>query len=140
MITNLGTTLHSEKATLEKLRTGMQTNYTEFQSFISSNIEKLQDNLAIEKKIMDELTVKTEKVKVMSVKLTHVNQQIKELKTEMTIIKSCVADINADLHSLIVTRDSLLTVSVYQHLAEKLKPIFSMMDRIVGVLEYSIPN
>lgn len=61
----------------------------------------------------------------MAVKLSQANQQIKELKFKKAVIKSCVADINADFHGLIETCDSLLTVSVRQHLVEKLKPIYS---------------
>lgn len=31
--------------------------------------------------------------------------------------------------------DSLLTVSIHQHLADKLKPVFSILNRIKGVSE-----
>ena len=47
---------------------------------------------------------------------------------------------SANLLSLIETRNSLLTFSILQHLADKLQPIFSMLDIIQGVLESSIPK
>ncbi|CAI9291656.1 unnamed protein product [Lactuca saligna] len=54
---------------------------------------------------------------------------------------SCVADVNAHLHNIIETHDSLLTVFVHRHLAEKLKPIFSMLDQTEGVSEsFTIPK
>lgn len=55
-------------------------------------------------------------------------------------MKSCVAIVNDNLHNLIETHDSLLTISVSQYLSEKLKPILSMLDKIVGVLASSIPK
>lgn len=140
VITSLGTTLRSKKAAIENIHIGNQTDNTEFQSSISAKIEKLQDDLVMENKIMDELAVKTEKLKVMYVKLTHTNQHIDELKSEKVVIKSCMDNINLYLHNLIETRDSLLTVFFHQHLIEKLKPIFSMLDHIVGASRYSIPK
>ncbi|CAI9285120.1 unnamed protein product [Lactuca saligna] len=50
-------------------------------------------------------------------------------------ITGCVADVNLFLQNLVETCDSLLTVSVCQHIAEKIKPIFSILNRIEGVLE-----
>lgn len=52
VISNLGTTLHYEKTALEKLRTCMRTDYTEFQLSISSKITKLPDDFEMENKIM----------------------------------------------------------------------------------------
>lgn len=89
---------------------------------------------------MDELAVKTEKMKVLNVKLSYANKQIDELKSEKVVIKSCVSDVNVDLYNLIETCESLLAVYVRQHLVEKLKPIFSMLDKIQGVPESSIPK
>lgn len=74
VITSLGSTLHTDKVALDMIRTDLQTDNTEFQTSISSKIEKLQEDLAMENKIMDELPLKIEKLNVMSVKLTYVNQ------------------------------------------------------------------
>ncbi|CAI9284266.1 unnamed protein product [Lactuca saligna] len=85
------------------------------------------------------LTVQ-ENVEVFDARLFHANKEIEDLKSEKVVIKSWVADVNDHLHNLIKTCDSLLTFSVHQHLAKKLKPIFSILDRIKGVSESSIPK
>lgn len=106
VITSPGNTLLTEKATLTKVRINIQDDNTEFKAFISSKIEKPQEDLATKSKIMNRIAIKTEKIKVLCVKLSHANQQINELKSKKAVFKSCVADVNAHLHSLIETRDS----------------------------------
>ena len=69
VISSLGSTLKIEKAKLEEVRIGLQSDHAEFNSSISSKITKLQDDLAMESKIMDALAAKTEKVKVLTIKL-----------------------------------------------------------------------
>ena len=61
VITILGCTLFTEKDHPENVRTGFKTKNTEFHSSISSKIDKLHEDLAIENKTMDKLTVKTKK-------------------------------------------------------------------------------
>ncbi|CAI9260970.1 unnamed protein product [Lactuca saligna] len=51
------------------------------------------------------------------------------------VMKSCITDVNASLNNLIETRDSLLTVSVRQHLADKLTSMFLMFYMLEGVSE-----
>ncbi|CAI9260277.1 unnamed protein product [Lactuca saligna] len=68
VISSLGSTLKTEKEKLEVVCTSLQTDYVEFNSSIISKIIKLQDDLAMERKIMDALAIKTEKVKVLIVK------------------------------------------------------------------------
>ncbi|CAI9294471.1 unnamed protein product [Lactuca saligna] len=53
------------------------------------------------------------------------------------MVKSVVTDVNQFLQTLIETHDSMLTISVRQHCADKLRPVFSMLDRIEGVLASS---
>ncbi|XP_023762192.1 cell wall protein DAN4-like [Lactuca sativa] len=112
VISNLRTTLHNEKAALEKVRTGLQTDNTKFQTSITSKIEKLHEDLALENKIMDDLVVKTKKVKVLSVKLANANHHIDELKFKKAVMKSCIADVNAFLSNLIEMHDSQLMIFV----------------------------
>ncbi|CAI9301617.1 unnamed protein product [Lactuca saligna] len=50
-------------------------------------------------------------------------------------MKSSVVDVIQHLQTLLETRDSLLTVTFRQHLAEKLKPMFSMLNHLEGVSE-----
>ncbi|CAI9290382.1 unnamed protein product [Lactuca saligna] len=52
-------------------------------------------------------------------------------------MKSCVADVNALLYNTIETCDSLITITMKKHLAEKPRPVFAMLKRIEGVSESS---
>ncbi|CAI9303427.1 unnamed protein product [Lactuca saligna] len=70
---------------------------------------------------MDQLAVKTEKVKVLTVKLEHDEKQINKLLSEKAVIKNCIAYVNALLSDIIETHDSLITITVKKHLAEKLR-------------------
>lgn len=90
VVAKFTTTLTSKKAALEKVRSEIQTGHSSFQSSISTRIEKLQVGLAIENKIMDELALKTTRVKVLSSKLTNANNKISTLKSERAVMKSCV--------------------------------------------------
>lgn len=78
---------------------------------------------------MDKLSAKTEKVKVLSLKLNYVTKHLDDLLSKKVVIKTCDFEINQYFHRMLETRDSILTVSVCQHLTEKLKPVFSMLDR-----------
>ncbi|CAI9299172.1 unnamed protein product [Lactuca saligna] len=99
-------------------------------------IEKLQADLATENALMDTLAIKTEKVQVVSTHLSHANTKIQELMPDKVVVKSVVIDVNKFLHNLIKTHDSMLTVSVRQHLVNKLQPIFYMLDLIDGVSKF----
>ncbi|CAI9294203.1 unnamed protein product [Lactuca saligna] len=57
------------------------------------------------------------------------------MASEKAVFQSCVSNINLYLHNLIETRDSLFTVSVRQHLAKKLQPIFAILNQLQGVLD-----
>lgn len=43
---------------------------------------------------MDKLAVKNKKTKVLSMKLSHANNQIDDLNSEKDVLKSYVADVN----------------------------------------------
>lgn len=55
------------------------------------------------------------------------------MESKNIVIKSCVSEVNHNLQRLVETHDSFLSVSVRQHLADKLKPLFSMLNKIEGV-------
>lgn len=84
---------------------------------------------------MDELAAKTEKVKVLSVKLNQENRQIDELKSEKTVMKSCVEYLNSLLSNIIKIHDTLIPLTMKKHLADKLRPAFAMLNRLEGVSE-----
>lgn len=73
VISSLGETLQTEKTALAKVRTEIKNDHAKLQTSITSKLDKLQEDLAIQKKIMDELVVKTKKGKVLSMKLSHAN-------------------------------------------------------------------
>ncbi|CAI9289885.1 unnamed protein product [Lactuca saligna] len=79
VISSLGSYLKTEKAKLQEVRTGLTIDHAQFNSSISLQISKLQDNLAMERKIMDALAIKTEKVKVLTVKLENAEKQVNDL-------------------------------------------------------------
>ena len=53
VISILGSSLQTEKEALKKIGTELQADNSKFQTSISSKIEKLQEDLATENKIMD---------------------------------------------------------------------------------------
>ena len=61
---NLGAMFKNEMLNLEKIRTGLQQDHASFQTSLTSKITKIQDDLAMENKIMDTLGKKSEKDKV----------------------------------------------------------------------------
>lgn len=80
------------------------------------------------------------KVKVLTVKLRYSEQRVKYLLSEKATMKSCIADINGLLSDIIEIHDSMITITVKKHLAEKFMSGFSMLNRLEGVLEFgSIP-
>lgn len=69
---------------------------------------------------MDKLVAKTVKAKILLVKIQYTNKHLDDLESEITVVKSYVSEINKYMHKLVEIHDSLLTVSVSQHLSEKL--------------------
>ncbi|CAI9261279.1 unnamed protein product [Lactuca saligna] len=136
-ISSLSTYLRTEKEALEKVLTNIKAYYSELNSSITSKIEKLQDDLATESKIMDALALKTEKVKVLTIKLDHAKKKINEHLSEKIVIKSCIAYVNALLSHIIETRDSMIMMTIKKHLAEKLHPVFATLNRLEGVSDLS---
>ena len=137
VVTSLGTIFRTEKDALEKVCTGIQSDNTEFHTSISSEIAKLHEDLTLENKITDEIAIKTEKAKVLSIKLTHANKHFDNLLSEKAGMKSCIADVNAYLNNFIKTHDSLITIYVGKHLVDKLRPVFAMLNRLDGVSEFN---
>lgn len=136
-IANLGSSL-KERTKLQEVGTGIITDHEEFKSSISSQISKLQDDLAMESKIMDSPAIKTKKVKVLTVKLEHAEKQIQDLIAEKAIMKSCISDVNGLLSDNIKTRDPMITITILKHLVEKLRPMFAMLHRLEGIPEPSV--
>lgn len=134
---SLSSTLQTEREAFSRVHGKLQTDSTEMVAYIVSKVEQLQQDLATENTLMDTLSQKNEKVKVLSVKLSYATKRLDHMELEKVVFQSSVSNINQYLYSLIETRDSMLMVSVCQHLSEKLKPMFAMLNQLQGVLESS---
>lgn len=128
-------TLQVEREALSHVRGELKVHNSEMNASIVLKIEQLQKDLVAGNTIMDKLVAKTEKVKVLSLKLNYVNKHLYDLATEKVVIKSCVSEINQYLQCLVETWDCMLTVSVRQHIYEKFTPVFAMVNHIEGVSE-----
>ncbi|CAI9268127.1 unnamed protein product [Lactuca saligna] len=131
---------HPKKESLEKARSGIPSNSSQLNSSISAKIQKLYDDLATKSKIMDSLSSKTAKVKVLTVQLVTTNSQIDELISESAVMKRCIANVNSLLSYIIETHDSLITIIIRKHLAEKSMLVFAMLNRLEGVSELVVPS
>ncbi|CAI9281019.1 unnamed protein product [Lactuca saligna] len=87
-ISNMSVSLRTEKETLKKVHIGIQFHQFELNSSITSKITKLQDDLAFESKITDALTCKTEKVKLLTVKLESAEKKVNEFLSERAVAKA----------------------------------------------------
>ncbi|CAI9269355.1 unnamed protein product [Lactuca saligna] len=109
---------------------------SQFSSSISSKITKLQDDLAMERKIMDALAVKTMKVKVLTVKLENSEKRVNDLLSKRPAMISCITDVNGLLSDITETRDSMIIITICKHLSKTLRPIFSMLNLLESVPEF----
>ncbi|CAI9300387.1 unnamed protein product [Lactuca saligna] len=123
-----------EKEAVSKLRANIKLNNVDLNSSITAQIDKLQKDLAIENKIMDELVEKTQKTKVLTKKLKNATQDITQLEEERSLVKGCISEINQYLMRIAETRDSSFTLSIQQNLSEKLQPVLAMLNQIQSVL------
>ncbi|CAI9261136.1 unnamed protein product [Lactuca saligna] len=130
---NLGAMFITKKKNLEKIHTGLQQDHASFQTSLTLQITMLQDDLAMESKIMNGLARNTKKVKVLAFKLQHFEKKVKDLLSERVVVRSCISNVTILLSDIIETRDSMISVIVHKHLAEKLRPIFTMSHHLQGV-------
>ncbi|CAI9293790.1 unnamed protein product [Lactuca saligna] len=119
--------------TKKGIRMGLKSDHEAFQIAISSQLTKIQAELAMESKIMDSFPLKTERVKVLTINLEHVEKQVNDMIIERAVMKICISDITGLLSDIIETRDSTITISIRKHLHEKLRPVFAMLHKLEGV-------
>lgn len=91
VIACVGSTLQTEKEALSCVRSEIQREYSELNTY---GIDKLQKDLSTENNLMNKPTQKTGKVKVLSVNLNYANKHLDDLESEKTVLKSCVSDVN----------------------------------------------
>ncbi|CAH1433884.1 unnamed protein product [Lactuca virosa] len=85
---SMGSLFKSEKAKLQEIHTGLKTDHEAFQTSISSQITKLQDELAMASKTKDSLALKTEEVTVLSAKLEASKKPVNDLLSEKAFMRS----------------------------------------------------
>ncbi|CAH1438844.1 unnamed protein product [Lactuca virosa] len=66
---SLGNLFKNEKTKLQEIHTGLKTDHEAFQTSVSSQISKLQEELEKESALKETLAIKTEEVKELGVKL-----------------------------------------------------------------------
>ncbi|CAH1431384.1 unnamed protein product [Lactuca virosa] len=138
-IKDLTTTLQEEHKHFESIRKGIQADNAEFVSSVKARLDQLQTGLAVESKVMDELDRRTAQLKTQTLKLTLATKEIDDLKSERAVIKSCVGDVHSLFSNLLEAHDSVLTLTVPRHLAEKLRPALEILSRIEGVPGTVVP-
>ncbi|CAH1436031.1 unnamed protein product [Lactuca virosa] len=52
-------------------------------------------------------------------------------------MRSCITDVASMLFDSIITRDSMITITIRKHLAEKLRSVFAMLHRLEDVSDQS---
>ncbi|CAI9293820.1 unnamed protein product [Lactuca saligna] len=137
VISSLSTSLNSERAKFQDICNGLKDDYDKFQSSITSQLSKLKGDLEMERKVMDALAIKTEKVKTLSVKLEQFEKQVQDLLLEKAVIKSCITDVTVFLSYLIEARDLIIPITMRKYLSENIRPTFTILHRLEGVPESS---
>lgn len=112
VIASLDCTLQTEKEALSSVRYKKQHDNSELNTYVVSNIDQLQKDLATKNNLMDKLAQKNEKAEVLSIKLTYANKHLDDLESKKTVRKSCFSEVNHYLHYIVGTRDSLLSLGM----------------------------
>nr|KAJ0189358.1 hypothetical protein LSAT_V11C800443120 [Lactuca sativa] len=109
--------------------------HVKHQASVSERLNELQGYLALESRVMDELALKTTQLKTQTLKLNQANKELEALRSERSVVKSSVGNVHSILLHLLEAYDSVLTILVRHHLAEKLRPALDILSRIEGVTE-----
>ncbi|XP_023765875.1 uncharacterized protein LOC111914352 [Lactuca sativa] len=138
-ITKLEEAFAAEKQNFVHLRQDIQKDNAGLLSSLNECLTKLQDDLAMENSLVDELARKTTQLKTKNLQLSQANNEVTQLRSERVVVKSCVSDIHAILLGVLEAHDPILTISIRRHLSDKLCPSLGMLSRIEGVYEAVLP-
>lgn len=86
--------LQAEKEELYVVRSTIKVDNVDLNASVLSKIETLQKDLVAENNIMGQLAEKTQKAKVLSIKLQYTNKRVVDLESKKIVVKSCVFKIN----------------------------------------------
>lgn len=131
--------ISQEKELFEVFRKNLSSDQVKNQAFVFDHLDKLQEDLALESKVMDELALKTTQLKTQTLKLKQVNKDIDILQSERAVIKNYVGDVHSIILHLFEAHDLVLTITVRRLLAEKLRVTLDILSRIKGVSESVAP-
>ncbi|CAH1431007.1 unnamed protein product [Lactuca virosa] len=130
---SLGSLFKTEKTKIEEIRTGLKTDHASFQATISSQLSQLKDELVKESNLKDSLAFKSEEAKVLSTNLEASEKQVHDLLSERAVMRIYITDVTGMLSDIIETRDSMITITMRKHLADKLRTVFAMLHCLEGV-------
>ncbi|CAI9279258.1 unnamed protein product [Lactuca saligna] len=132
-VETLQQTLQSECSKVDVARNAIQQANEAFHANVNEHLSQLQKDLAMENGLMDELSRRTNQLKLQTHKLRSAHAEIDDLKSEREIIRTSAADIHSILLHLIDGHDTLVTTTTRRHLADKLRPDLDVLSRIEGV-------
>nr|KAJ0211645.1 hypothetical protein LSAT_V11C400202070 [Lactuca sativa] len=112
---------------LDSLQTAAQKNAHSIHSKVDDRLTQLEAELAVENKVMDELDKRTSHLKMQNLKLRTETEEINDLNSEREVIRSSVGDVHSILLHLLDAHDSIFTISIRRHLAEKLRPTLDIL-------------
>lgn len=113
MATKMEMLISDAKAFMTNFKTSTETNTSKANEVIAGlntvlhkEKESLEECLATENSLMDDLATHTTTVKV-----TQANKDINELKSDGVVVKSCVGDVNTLLSNILDSHDPILAIS-----------------------------
>ncbi|XP_023757881.1 flocculation protein FLO11-like [Lactuca sativa] len=132
-IETLQQTLQSECSKVEAARLAIEQANDAFHANFNELLSQLQADLAMENGVMDEVSRRTNQLKLQTHKLRTARAEIDDLKSEREVIRSFATDVPSILLHLIEVHDPLVTITTQRHLAEKLRSTLDVLSRIEGV-------
>ncbi|CAI9297638.1 unnamed protein product [Lactuca saligna] len=135
-IESLSKTFQDEQAKFDQVRSGLQADQTSFQSSVASRLEKLQEELSFENRVMDELDRQTTMIKTQIVHLNQARRDIDELNRNATL-EGCFHE-----HESVIDAHKVLNAMFLLGLTTKAETLFGMLLKQVELtcLHLSLVN
>ncbi|CAI9302398.1 unnamed protein product [Lactuca saligna] len=100
---------------VEKLTADTIEFMEDYKNTYNSNIvttnKAIQNDLAMENKIMDALAIKEEKCKVLETQLHYTEKQVDDLQSEKAVTRSCISNVTGLLSNIIETREPMNSIT-----------------------------
>jgi len=134
MIANFGEAMKTEKKALAEVRDELKMEHSEMITDVTSKIEKLKTDLAMEANLMDALAEKTSRLSNKTLLLRVLQEKLETLTSEKALFTTSVSEVISYISKVLETNDSVLTPSVRHHLSDKLTPAIQLLKQILSVL------